>query len=117
MQETQETQVQSLGQEGSPGDENGNPLRYSCLENPVDRRAWWATACGVAKESDTTERINTYIKALHLLFFLKNIPKGYILFQMTFPSGYDLLLSVLCVYVNPRLLILPSGPLSPLVTQ
>ena len=27
----------------SPGEGNGNPLRYSCLENPVDRGAWWAT--------------------------------------------------------------------------
>ena len=27
----------------SPGEGNGNPLQYSCLENPMDRRAWWAT--------------------------------------------------------------------------
>ena len=27
----------------SPGEGNGNPLQYSCLENPVDRRAWWAS--------------------------------------------------------------------------
>ena len=27
----------------SPGGGNGNPLQYSCLENPVDRGAWWAT--------------------------------------------------------------------------
>ena len=29
-----------LGSGGSPGEENGNPLQYSCLENPIDRRAW-----------------------------------------------------------------------------
>ena len=28
----------------SPGEENGNPLQYSCLENPMDGGAWWATA-------------------------------------------------------------------------
>ena len=28
---------------------NGNPLQYSCLENPMDRGAWWATVDGVAK--------------------------------------------------------------------
>ena len=39
----------------SPEVENGNPLQYSCLENPMDRGAWWATAHGVAKELDTTE--------------------------------------------------------------
>jgi len=33
----------------SPGEGNGNPLQYSCLENPVDRGAWWATVHGVAK--------------------------------------------------------------------
>ena len=33
----------------SPGKENGNPLQYSCLENPMDRGAWWATVPGVTK--------------------------------------------------------------------
>ena len=33
----------------SPADGNGNPLQYSCLENPTDRGAWRATAHGVAK--------------------------------------------------------------------
>ena len=31
------------------GDRNGNPLQYSCLENPVDGEAWWAKVHGVAK--------------------------------------------------------------------
>ena len=33
---------------------NGNPLQYSCLENPMDIRAWWATIHEVAKELDVT---------------------------------------------------------------
>ena len=33
----------------SPGEGNGNPLLYSCLGNPMDRRAWWATVHGVTK--------------------------------------------------------------------
>ena len=37
------------------GEENGNPLRCSCLENPMDRGAWWATVYEVAKESDMTQ--------------------------------------------------------------
>ena len=32
-----------LGLGKSPGEENGNPLQYSCLRNPMDRGAWWAT--------------------------------------------------------------------------
>ena len=33
----------------SPGGGHGNPLQYSCLENPMDRGAWWATVHGVAQ--------------------------------------------------------------------
>ena len=41
-----------------PGDGNGNPLQYSCLENSVDGGGWQSTAHGVA-ESDMTERART----------------------------------------------------------
>ena len=37
-----------------PGKGNGNPLQYSCLGNPMDRGAWWATVPGVTKESAMT---------------------------------------------------------------
>ena len=48
--------AQNAGDPGSilglgryPGEENGNPLQYSCLENPMDGEAWQATVHGVAK--------------------------------------------------------------------
>ena len=44
-----ETWVRSLGWEDSPGEGNGNPLLYSCLENPMDGGTWWATVHGVAR--------------------------------------------------------------------
>ena len=37
------------GLERSPGGRHGNPLQYSCLENPMDRGAWWATVNGNLK--------------------------------------------------------------------
>ena len=42
------------GWERSRGGGNGNPLQYSCLENPVDRGARWAAVPGVVKESNMT---------------------------------------------------------------
>ena len=44
-----ETRVRSLGQEDSPGEGNGDPLYYFCLENSMDGGAWWAAVPGVAK--------------------------------------------------------------------
>ena len=38
----------------SPGERHGNPLQYSCLENPMDRGAWWAVVNGVT-QSDTAK--------------------------------------------------------------
>ena len=41
--------IQFLSRGRSPGEENENPLQYSCLGNPMDRGAWWATVLGVTK--------------------------------------------------------------------
>ena len=37
------------GSERTPGGGDGNPLQYSCLGNPMNRGAWWATVYGVTK--------------------------------------------------------------------
>ena len=39
----------------APGEGNGNPLQYFCLENPMDRGAWQGTIHEVTKEQDTTQ--------------------------------------------------------------
>ena len=40
---------------------NGNPLQDSCLENAMDRGAWWTTVLGVAKQLDVTERLTLWL--------------------------------------------------------
>ena len=54
----------------SPGEGNGNPLQYSCLENPMDRGAWWATVHGVTKSrtrlSDFTFTFTYHTKILFI---------------------------------------------------
>ena len=42
-------QIKSLGLEDSPGRGKDNSLQYCCLENPMDRGAWWATVQGVTR--------------------------------------------------------------------
>ena len=56
----------------SPGGGHGNPLQYSCLENPMDREAWWATVPRVAKSQRCLKWLNTYSATLlnHLLFWM-----------------------------------------------
>ena len=44
------------------GESNGNPLQYSCLENPMDGGAWWATVHGVAK---SRERLSDFTFTFH----------------------------------------------------
>ena len=54
------------GLEKSPGEGYGNPLQYSCLENSMDRGAWWATVPGVTRNQTT----NTSSGQLTLCFIL-----------------------------------------------
>ena len=65
--------IPGLGQSFAGG--HGNPLQYSCLEDPMDSGAWWARVLRVT-ESDMTERTHThthtpiFIYATHLFLFL-----------------------------------------------
>ena len=45
----------------SPGERNGNPLQYSCLENPMDGGAWLATVHGVAKSQTRLSDFTIYL--------------------------------------------------------
>ena len=50
----------------SPGREHGNPLQYSCLENPMDRGAWRATVHGVAKNWTPLKRLSAHTENIFL---------------------------------------------------
>ena len=60
----------------SPGEVNGNPLQYSCLKNPMDWEAWWATVKGVAKNRTW---LSDFTSLLHGL----NIPGSYAILLFT----------------------------------
>ena len=64
------------GSGGSPGEGNGNPLQYSCLENPTDGGAWWATIRGVTK---SRTRLSD--------FTLKGFPGGAVVKNLPANSG------------------------------
>jgi len=79
MQETQEMRVRSLGHENPL--EEGTATHSSCLENPMDRGAWWATVHGVPKEVDTPE--HAYPKACYLQYKAHNSRSGLSLLPST----------------------------------
>ena len=54
------------GSERSPGGGHGNPFLHSCLENPTDRGAWWATIHGVTKSRTHTHRLTLSCKFVPL---------------------------------------------------
>ena len=63
----------SPGLERSPGGGHGNPLQYSCLENPMDRGAWWATVDGVAKSQTWLKVTLSLFKCILIRIIIRNI--------------------------------------------
>ena len=61
-------QVRSLGREDLPfpGEGNGNPLQYFCLENPMDRGAWQVTVHGVSKSRTRPKQLTLSLSSLPL---------------------------------------------------
>jgi len=61
----------------SHGEGNGNLLQYSCLENPMNRRAWWATVHGVTKDLDMNKCLKTTQQQISCL---EIVGKGFVSF-------------------------------------
>ena len=87
--------MRSQGQEDPLEKENGNPVQYVCLGNPMNREAWQTAVHRVTKESDMTEYLNDNYLSIYLSI--------YILLQILFP--YRLIqnteYSSLCYPVGP----------------
>ena len=72
------------------GEGNGNPLQYSCLENPRDREAWWAAFYGVAQSRTLLKRLSSSSSRQHITkqrhYFVNKGPssQGY-----GFSNGHD----------------------------
>ena len=71
------------GSRRSLGEGNGNPLQYSCLENPMDTGAWWATFHEVA-QSPTEYRGAVHLSFIHLIYVLCQIHHTVFLYLRTF---------------------------------
>ena len=54
-----------------PGGGNGNPLQYSCLRNPMERRAWWATVHRAAKRQTQLNMHACYSQILQIFCLIK----------------------------------------------
>ena len=53
----------------SPGERNGNPLQYSCLENSMDGGAWWATVHGVTKSQTRLTHFSLLVVGTQICIF------------------------------------------------
>ena len=94
-----ESLIPGLGR--SSGEGHNNPLQYSCLENPMDRRAWWATVHKVAMSWTQMKWLSTYARLMKRVLqgvrvetkgaestvkFLISFGKKYLLLNLIFPT-------------------------------
>ena len=57
----------------SPREGSGNPLQYSCLENPMERVAWWATVRGVAKSWTRLKQLSTHAERNKNIYYYLSV--------------------------------------------
>ena len=72
----------------SPGGGHGNPLQYSCLENPMDRKAWWATVHRVTKSWTWLRQLITQTHVLYLNWKNKKAKLTKVAPNQRYPTGF-----------------------------
>ena len=80
----------------SPGEGNGNPLQYSCLENPMDRGAWYATVHGVAKSQTRLSDFTFTFHSNH--YYSLSLSCLGLVCSFLFPSALKVKLLILDLY-------------------
>ena len=97
----------------SPGEGDGNPLQYSCLENSMDRGAWWTVIHGVPKESNMTEVTNMFTL---IVFSNTRLQELKVLFckKVDWFYTHSLSLFVFSSFCSEFLAVLPSPFTTPL---
>ena len=114
------------GLEGSAGEGKGNPLQYSCLGNPMDRGAWWATVHGITRVGhDLATAQQLTLNELHVAHWLEysftavlHGPQSWCLFPFTrphqiFSKHYHLSSSLFCLNQKVHRLRFPSATPGP----
>ena len=95
--------VPGLGR--SPGEENGNPLQYSCLKNPTDRGSLWATVHGVTKETNMKTKHHTCYK-------MGTVTQTSFVVRTTFRMIIDFRFPILCLLCTEGKIHKTTGPVA-----
>ena len=83
-----------------PGEGHGNPLQYSCLENPTDRGAWWVTVRGVPKSGTRVKQLKTHALTNDHRFVCLSFSHGEVQLHNSF-----------CISELEFFQVFPSGPM------
>ena len=89
----------------SPGEENGNPLQYSCLKNPTDRGSWWATVHRGTKETDMKTKHHTFYK-------MGTVTQTSFVVRTTFRMIIDFHFPILCLLCTEGKIYKTTGPVA-----
>ena len=97
------TRLKRLSMHACIGEGNGNPLQYSCLENPRDRGAWWAAVYGVAQSRTRLKRLNSSSSSIPISksfpqFVMIHTVKG---FSVVYETEVDVFLEFPCFLYDP----------------
>ena len=82
--------VPGLGR--SPGGRHGNPLQYSCLENPMDRAVWWATVHGVTQSQTRLKQLKMHLVCILSQMYVDRKSRTFCVIKYLYLKGNESLL-------------------------